>query len=172
MDPPIHPYFVRYLGTAWDVLSVLGRSERSPSLTHNYAILRHANAVRDLGNGTRFAYRIEAQAQAGRRRWGGVWFAPRSYSFVHETSSQTDVSIVRMFNNWAYKNRGIEKRMPWLNTGGLQPGVLTTSASPNSNWWGTLVTYETTTSYQHSPWIHPEAPQSGTVLYWVREEAF
>ncbi|KAF0304483.1 hypothetical protein FJT64_023658 [Amphibalanus amphitrite] len=156
----------------WDVLSVLGRSERSPSLTHNYAILQHANTIRDLGNGTRFGYRIEAQAQTGRRRWGGVWFAPRSYSFLHETPGQTEVSIVRKFDKWAYKDSGIEKRMPWLNTGGTDHAVLTTSKNPWSGWWGTLVTVKTNSEFQHSPWIHPEAVQSGTVLYWLREEAF
>ena len=156
----------------WDALSALSRSPLSPSLTDNYSILEHADAIRDLGTGSRFAYRIEAQAKTGRRRWGGVWLAPRGYSFVHETPSQTEVSLVRMFDNWDYKNEGIEKRMPWLNTGGIKHAVLTTSENPQAYWWGTLVTHEATTGYHHSPWIQPEAAQSGVVRYWVREEAF
>ena len=156
-------------GDGWNSLSVLRRNERSPSLNSNYAILTYADGIRDLGNGTRFAYRIEAQAEQGRRRWGGIWLAPRSYSFVHESPSQTDVSRAAMFDKWDYQDIGIEKRMPWLNLG---PGasVLTTSASALTQWYGTLVTHETIKDYKFSPWIHQKALHSGKILYWIREE--
>ncbi|KAF0302628.1 hypothetical protein FJT64_025276 [Amphibalanus amphitrite] len=153
----------------WNSLSVLRRSERSPSLTSNYAILARADAIRDLGTGSRFAYRIEAQAETGRRRWGGVWLAPRHYSFVHEAPTQTSVSRAAKFNNWEYKDTGIEQRMPWLNMG-AGSAVLTTSASATTQWFGTLVTHETNTGYTFSPWIHEQAVKSGRVLYWMREE--
>ena len=154
----------------WDTLNVLGRDRFSPSLTDNYSILRHADAIRDLGSGDRFAYRIETQAEVARQQWGGVWLAPRGYSFVHESPSQTDVSVVRKFNKWNYHGNGIEKRMPWVNVAGGEPGLLTTSASASSSWWGTLVTYHGSGGFDHSPWIHPDPQRSGTVLYWLREE--
>ena len=47
----------------WDALSALSRSPLSPSLTDNYSILEHADAIRDLRTGSRFAYRIETQAE-------------------------------------------------------------------------------------------------------------
>ena len=153
----------------WNALSVLRRNERSPSLDSNYAILTYADGIRDLGNGSRFAYRIEAKAEQGRRRWGGIWLAPRSYSFVHESPSQTDVSRAAKFNNWDYKDTGVEKRMPWLNLGSGS-AVLTTSASSTTQWFGTLVTHETYKGYNFSPWIHEQALHSGRVLYWIREE--
>ncbi|KAF0299945.1 hypothetical protein FJT64_027450 [Amphibalanus amphitrite] len=154
----------------WDVLSVLSRNHSSPSLTENYSILHYADTIRDLGTGRRFAYRIETQAEKGRQQWGGVWLAPRSYSFVHESPSQTDVAVVRKFNGWNYHDNGIERRMPWVHTAGGQPAVLTTSASPSSSWWGTMVTFHGSGGFDHSPWIHPESTRSGTVLYWIREE--
>ena len=91
---------------------------------------------------------------------------------MDETGSQTDVSRVRFFNNWNYQNTGVKQRMPWVNTGrhGTAP-VLTTTTPGGDNWWGTLVSHETATTYSHSPWINPESPASGTVLYWMREEA-
>ena len=58
----------------WDPFSVLARNRLSPSLTDNYSILQYADAIRDLGTSDRFAYRIETQAETGRRRWGGIWF--------------------------------------------------------------------------------------------------
>ncbi|KAF0297395.1 hypothetical protein FJT64_005098 [Amphibalanus amphitrite] len=160
----------------WNLLSVRGRRERSPSLDDNYSILRHANDFRDLGNGTRFAYRIETQAEKGRQRWGGVWFAPRSYSFVREAPDQTHVFLVKRFDKWKHKVSGIRRRMPWLNMhvrgggSGDDPAVLTTAA-PTGDGWGTLLEDEGHGAWHHSPWISPEAKNTGKVLYWMREEA-
>ncbi|KAF0307315.1 hypothetical protein FJT64_021328 [Amphibalanus amphitrite] len=74
----------------WDPFSVRARNKNSPSLTENYSILEYGNVIRNLTEGGRFAYRIEAKAEQGRQRWGGIWFAPRHYSFVDETGAQTD----------------------------------------------------------------------------------
>ena len=157
----------------WDPLSVFGRNMFSPSLADDYSILRYADGIRDLSTSDRFAYRIESQAEKGRQRWGGVWFAPRHYSFVDETGTQTDVSLVRRFDDWMYKGDGIKKRMPWINTGGKNPykmhPVLTTAS--RTEWWGTLVTHHTYTRHNHSPWYNPDVVHSGTMLYWMREVA-
>ena len=156
----------------WDLLSVLSRNELSPSLDDNFSILRHADAIRDLSSGGRFAYRIETQAEKGRQRWGGIWFAPRHYSFVDETGSQTEVRLVRRFDQWSYKDLGIERRMPWLRVHGGDTTVLTTNGAHSAHWWGTLVTHPHATANpcQHSPWMEPEAVHSGSVLYWMREQ--
>ncbi|KAF0309461.1 hypothetical protein FJT64_019411 [Amphibalanus amphitrite] len=153
----------------WDLLSVLQRNDRSPSLTDNYSILQLGDAIRDLGNGTRFAYRIEAQAETGRQRWGGIWFAPRQYSFVDETGDQTQIRLVRKFDSWDYEDSGIEKRMPWLRA--LDEfTVLTTTGTARGGRWGTLVLNKVQGSdYKHAPWISSGARHSGTVLYWMRE---
>ena len=156
----------------WDPYSVLGRSQLSPSLTDNYSILKHANTIRDLGTSDRFAYRIETKAEQGRQRWGGVWFAPRRYSFVDETGTQTEVSLMRRFDNWVYKSDGIKRRMPWINTAGhhaMKP-ILTTCET-GGNFWGTMVTHHSHPAHQHSPWLHPQGHDSGIVLYWMREDA-
>ncbi|KAF0296345.1 hypothetical protein FJT64_006265 [Amphibalanus amphitrite] len=157
----------------WDPYSVLGRSELSPSLTDNYSILRHADTIRDLGSGTRFAYRIETQAEKGRQRWGGIWFAPKHYSFVDETALQTNVSLMKRFDVWVYQSEGIKRRMPWINTWGYHEfkPVLTT-ATKDVNFWGTLVTHSSEVRFSPSPWHPPSARDSGTVLYWMREEVF
>ena len=154
----------------WNLLSVRSRRERSPSLDDNYSILRHADAVRDLGNGSRFAYRIETQAEKSRQRWGGIWLAPRNYSFIAEEPSQTKVACVRKFDKWNYKTNGVRKRMPWLNMyqrdTASSATVLTTGDGPVPNGWGSLLYDEGTTAYHHSPWSHPEAVQfwQGSVL--------
>ena len=156
----------------WNLLSVRGRRERSPSLDDNYSILRHADAVRDLGSGDRFVYRIETQAEKSRQRWGGIWVAPRSYSFVAETPDQTNVTCVRRFDTWRYKGDGINRRMPWLSMGTYDLGtsVIVLSTNTPGNGWGSLLYDEGTTSYQQSPWSNKDATNSGKVLYWMRED--
>ncbi|KAF0308451.1 hypothetical protein FJT64_020339 [Amphibalanus amphitrite] len=157
---------------SWDLLSVKSRREGAPTMADDYSILRHADAIRDLGNGTRFAYRIEAQAETGRQRWGGVWLAPRHYSFVDETGGQTDVRLVRRFDSWYYKDAGLHSRMPWLRGSDYRENaVLSTSKRSSRNWHGTLASHvNAPENYRPSPWIDDLAPHSGRVLYWMREE--
>ena len=48
-------------------------------------------------------------------------------------NKQTDVELVKKFDNWEYSNTGIEKRMPWISG-----ARLTTSENANHLWWGTI----------------------------------
>ena len=66
-------------------------------------------------------------------RWGGIWEAPRSYTFTAEDNKQTGVELVKKFDNWAYANNGIEQRMPWISG-----ARLTTSESALYKWEGTI----------------------------------
>jgi len=66
-------------------------------------------------------------------RWGGIWEADRSYMFTAKTNDQTNVKLLRKFDNWKYNDYGIEKRMPWIS--GTR---LTTSESATDNPWGTI----------------------------------
>ena len=168
-------------GDGWNVDNVKSRNELSPSLSSNYAILRHADAIRDLGTTGRFLYRIEAQAEKRRQLWGGVWSAPKRYSFTHESDSQTRIWFLTRFIgmdetvSWAYRDRtAIKKRMPWIVPKVKGRAILTTSTNEASNLWGTLVSYENMKrlGYDHSPWIAGKAPSSGTVLYWIRENPY
>ncbi|KAF0314754.1 hypothetical protein FJT64_000024 [Amphibalanus amphitrite] len=152
----------------WDMLFILSSNPLSASLIGPYSILRHADAIRDLGTGSRFAYRIEAQAaERGRRHWGGVWSAPRHYSFVDETGNQTDVELITRFDSWEYSERGIEKRMPWLRGG--TDVVLTTSAPDSEFGWGTLATSRLSDDYHwnNAPWMEKEAEHSGAMNYCI-----
>ncbi|KAF0302202.1 hypothetical protein FJT64_025690 [Amphibalanus amphitrite] len=156
----------------WDRLNVRLRSADRPSLTDNYSILGRGDRLKAFGTGHRFAYRLEGQAQVDRRQWGGIWLAPRDYTFTPETDTQRDIALVKKFDLWTYGEPSLQKTMPWINVEDFLKGrpLLTTTLKESNNWWGTLLTDPATTSYQHSPWISAGAPQSGTVLYWMREE--
>ncbi|XP_043230857.1 uncharacterized protein LOC122386098 isoform X1 [Amphibalanus amphitrite] len=158
----------------WSLDTLMEREAARPALDHNYSILQHADSLKAAGKGARFQYRLEAQAQSGRGRWGGVWSAPRSYSFTHQLTNQTDVRLEDRFDNWKYDMNSIQQRLPWVNAGGYAGGkpLLTTSDQWRSGaFWGTLVTRPEQRAYRHSPWVYGTAAQhSGTVLYWLREE--
>ena len=54
-------------------------------------------------------------------RWGGIWIAPISYNFDTFSSSQTDVKLIKKFDEWTPGSRTIANRMPhiienWLTT--------------------------------------------------------
>ena len=68
-------------------------------------------------------------------RWGGIWRAPRRYTFVATNNLQTDVQLVKKFDNWVYDDYGIEQRMPWISG-----AKLTTSRNATGDrQWGTLI---------------------------------
>jgi hypothetical protein len=97
------------------------------------------------------------------RQWGGVWSAPSTYSFVKTDNTQTNVTLLTQYNNWSYADGGVERRMPWL---GINSGLLTTSSSSGSSWWGTLVSVDS--SFHPAPWMGSEMPNPGIIWYWVR----
>lgn len=65
--------------------------------------------------------------------WGGIWTAQRGYSFIAKNNKQSDIDLIKKFDNWEYSDGGIEKRMPWISG-----ARLTTSNNAYSNWWGTI----------------------------------
>ena len=156
----------------WDRLNVRLRSADQPSLTDNYSILGRGDLLKTFGRGARFAYRLEGQAQVNRRQWGGIWLAPRDYTFTPETDTQRDIALVVKFNSWTYKKTSLQKTMPWINVEYNFNGdpLLTSTLKASGDWWGTLITDPAKTGWYHSPWISNGAQQSGTVLYWMREE--
>ena len=66
-------------------------------------------------------------------RWGGIWKAPRGFTFTADNNKQTDIELVKKFDNWKYSDNGIEQRMPWISD-----ARLTTSHDAQRNWWGTI----------------------------------
>ena len=68
-------------------------------------------------------------------RWGGVWRAPRDYTFVATDNKQTNVELVKKFDKWKYDDYGVEKRMPWISG----PKLTTSRNATGDRQWGTLI---------------------------------
>ena len=119
-------------------------------------------------------YRIEVR---DRGRWGGIWKAPVSYSFVSTSDQQTQIILTQKFDSWSYSSSGesIGKRMPYIDTCTSHPhGLLMTKAKDTYKWWGTMA-MNASSSYKSlfgpCPWIHGVGKENivGLGLYWLRE---
>ena len=108
-----------------------------------------------------FQYRIEAD---GNNRWGGIWEAPRDYTFLSTSDKQTKVKIVKKFDSWD-ENSNLGKRMPRL---GLSNDLLLSSASTVDYSSGSLVYNSGASS---ASYLEQEKPKPNVVRYWMREGA-
>jgi hypothetical protein len=155
--------------SGWTAAEVLSMNGGSPSLGNDYSILKDADAIKgSSGASANFEYRIEASE---RGRYGGIWSAPSSYSFVKTDNSQTNVEMTTQFDSYTYpSDEGIEKRMPWADPGGCAGLTTSDGRSGGCNmWWGTMVTKSGWGTA--GPWLG-DAMQSPPVFwYWVREAA-
>lgn len=105
-----------------------------------------------------------------RSSFGGIWTANAAYSFVSNSSSNTNVTENVKFGNWTYvgNNDGMSLRMPWYGYVGSNTGFYTLS-SGSGNWWGTLIANNS--NYSPAPWIGNlggVAANPGIIWYWVR----
>ena len=105
-----------------------------------------------------FQYRIEAD---GQKSWGGMWEAPRDYTFLSTCDKQTDVKLLEKFDSWDEKC-SLADHMPRLD---LSPDIFLTSASQLSDPSGSII-YNNGV-YQAS--YLKEKPNPGVVRYWMRE---
>lgn len=153
----------------WTLSQLLSYATDMPSISTDHSILNVSNEIRDQTEEDCFQYRLEAQ-QFG--RYGGIWRAPKSYSFLATNNSQVNVELVEKFGSWDYRDIGIEKRMPWICTNEVCKALLTTSISPNDRFFGTIVTTINqgfNTRYIPAPYIFHEIISPGIIWYWMRE---
>ncbi|XP_068727258.1 uncharacterized protein [Montipora capricornis] len=147
----------------WSKSKVNFKNPSRPSLVRDYSILGLADKIKALCGGTSFKYRLEANE---RGHWGGVWTAPISYSFVSQHNRQTNVTLVKKFDDWEYDWRdSLERRMPWL---GERKGLLTTSTHADYSNWGSIISE--TKEYNPAPWIYYKMANPGVIWYWVNED--
>lgn len=154
-------------GNGWSTTNAIHRVEGTPSLSANYSIVDYGDYIKKSASG--FQYMIEA---SNRNDWGGIWTANANYSFIANTSVQTNITLNRKFGTWNYDNSGVEERMPWYS-GDVYP-TLTTNVNGfnDGSWWGTLVTAQNG-GWVPSPWMGSTGggatmPSPGKIWYWVR----
>jgi len=138
------------------------------NVTTSYSILGWADGLKNPNRP--FEYMIEG---VERRSWGGIWRAnDSSYSFVDTSNAKTNITLLETFGTWTYNDSGIEARMPWRSGSGS--GFLTTSVSPTSSWWGTLIEGTVPGGYGPAPYMASavsgttDTQSPGVIWYWMR----
>ena len=74
------------------------------------------------------------------------------------------ITLDTKFGGWDYSNNGIEERMPYYSSN-TNSGILTTSISPVSTWWGTIIAGQS--GWVTAPWGSGISSPS-FIWYWVR----
>lgn len=105
-------------------------------------------------------------------QYGGIWRAPKSYTFLARNNSQTDVQLVKKFGNWEYNVTTIEKRMPWICEEDYCCGILTSGAH-NPYYYGSILSGHSYKGLPYAglpaPWMREEQASPGIIWYWMRE---
>nr|XP_058947603.1 uncharacterized protein LOC131775505 [Pocillopora verrucosa] len=153
----------------WNKRTVLQRNayaKASRLRWADFSILGKADVIKhDSTNNSPFLYRIDANQPGS---WGGVWQAPNHYTFTGNFPNQTDVMMVKRFNEWSSGEFAISNRMPWLPKRN-KLALLTTSDSfvvhiP----WGTFVAQQKW-PFLSSPWIYGKMAFPRRKWYWLKE---
>ncbi|KAL9951076.1 hypothetical protein ACROYT_G043672 [Oculina patagonica] len=148
--------------SGWDKDNIKQRNSDKPSLQDDFSILGFADAIKDFDKSQEFfQYRIEAD---GENRWGGIWEAPRNYTFLSTCDKQTEVKMVKKFDSWD-ENSNLAKRMPRL---ALSNDLLLSSASTVDDSSGSLVYNSGASS---ASYLVTEKPNPSVVRFWMREGA-
>lgn len=149
----------------WTNANAVLRNETTPNDNDNYSIIAWADYIKKSSSG--FQYMMDANS---RGNYGGIWTVNQPYSFLSKVNTNTDITINTKFGAWDYfEGGGFGQRMPWW-TNQTSDGIITTSQSGTSYWWGTLVTGN---GWDPSPWLSGDQgtlsmQNPGIIWYWVR----
>lgn len=151
---------VRNIGyDGWNRDTALLRNSGSTSQDDNYSILQYADYLKRSDDN--FEYMLEAD---NRNSNGGIWSVNTNYSFTSTTNTNTNITLTTKFGSWSYSNNGIEERMPYYSPN-TSEGILTTSESNSSSWWGTIITSRS--NWITAPW-GSGVSSPFYIWYWVR----
>ncbi|XP_047134956.1 intelectin-2 isoform X2 [Hydra vulgaris] len=157
----------------WNSENVWKRNSDKPDLYNDYSIFKYANELKKgyKIKADKFMYRLEANELG---RWGGVFSAPMKYDLSSTNAKQTNVNLVKKFDEWKFGYKSIDQRLPYVS------GSLITTArgiSSVDEIWGSLTNNKD--SIYLSTWIYTGIKERWFgitrmdypkhVWYWIRE---
>ncbi|XP_065647462.1 uncharacterized protein LOC100205261 isoform X2 [Hydra vulgaris] len=154
---------------SWDDKNVWLRNLDKPDLFNDYSIFKYANELKTsykIQDDT-FNYRLEANAIG---RWGGVFSAPAKYNISSTNAQQTNVKILKKFDDWQFGGGSIDQRLPYIS--GF---TITTSMDVSTSYWdswGSLT--DNQPGLYPSKWIRENMKMDYPehVWYWIREGTY
>jgi hypothetical protein len=151
--------------SGWTNSNAVLRNETSPNPDGDYSIIAWADYIKRSSVG--FQYMFDANTRGS---YGGIFTANQPYSFVSRVNTNTDITINTKFGAWNFfEGGGFGPRMPWWTTR-TSEGIITTSQSGTSYWWGTLIA---ASGWSPAPWLSGDGGTlsmqgPGIIWYWVR----
>ncbi|MGN6601756.1 MAG: fibrinogen-like YCDxxxxGGGW domain-containing protein [Ginsengibacter sp.] len=151
--------------SGWTNANAVLRNETSPTNNGDYSIIAWADYIKRSSTG--FQYMMDANTRGS---YGGIWTVNQPYSFVSKVNTNTDITINTKFGAWNYfEGGGFGPRMPWWTTRTTE-GIITTSQTGTTYWWGTLIA---ASGWDPSPWLSGDGgtlsmQSPGIIWYWVR----
>lgn len=147
--------------SSWNSTKVYSVNATAPSLSTQYSILNQADSIKTNIDG-KLQYRLDA---VGLGRWGGVWEAPYSNTFVGTTPVNNATNIEK-YDVWNIDTTledtsALTNVMPYVSSSRL----LTTWGGTGS-WWGTIAT--ASSGFTPAPYISSYQPNPGVIRYWVK----
>ncbi|XP_048582654.1 uncharacterized protein LOC116601185 isoform X2 [Nematostella vectensis] len=161
-EPGAYTLLVTSANGNWKPQEVTVRNQGSPSLIRDYSILDYADDIKSASHAKTLKYKLEARERGA---WGGVWEAPRDYSFTKKDNSQTNVKLINKLGDWKNNKDAIQNRMPWL---GSAKALLTTNQY--SNWYGPGTLITDSGDFDPAPWIYPDGYNPGVIRYWINDD--
>lgn len=148
--------------TAWDMSTIYSLNNSTPSISTVYSILNQADNIKSNIDGN-LQYRIDAVAFG---RWGGVWKAPFTNTFVGTTVINNATNI-EQYDTWDLDTTpndtaALTNVMPWIGNATQLLSTWTTAGS----WWGTIATGSA--GWAPAPYIYIVKEGPGIIWYWVK----
>jgi prepilin-type N-terminal cleavage/methylation domain-containing protein len=147
--------------STWNSTNIYSLNATSPSISTAYSILNRADSIKSNISGN-LQYRIDAVSLG---RWGGVWQAPFTNTFIG-TTMVNNATNIQQYDTWTIdttpaSTSALSNVMPWISS-----AFLLTTYGGAGNWYGTMAT--STAGYSPAPYISPEMPNPGIIWYWVK----
>ena len=179
-------------GGGFTHINLFKRYATAPSITSDYSILGSADAILQASASFKhpWSYIVEVElagannGSIGGNVIGGVYSAPPNASLLVSAGSiaaRKSVSLVQMIGGWEESPLGLQHLLPEINVpsaaqhSATSPALLSTSARPAANPWGSLVNEGEPTACHASTanfaqcsvrarlWIREALPSNATV---------
>lgn len=152
--------------TQWNGATVINKNMDMPSISSPYSIVWKADEIKTNISGN-LEYMLTGN-QIG--RWGGVWGAPYATT-LEGTSAQEVATNTQQFDTWTIDTiatdgngtQALSNVVPWSSG---TYGLTTWGGANGTNWWGTLVTWQS--GWNPAPYINNQQTAPGTIWYFVR----
>lgn len=151
---------------SWNGANIWTNNATQPSVSTLYSILNKADEIKTNVSGN-VEYMLTGNTIG---RWGGVWRAAYATT-LESTSAQEVATNAQQFDSWtidtvatdANGTQALSNVVPWVSG---TYGLTTWGGAGGTNWWGTLITWQS--GWNPAPYINSQQTAPGIIWYFIR----